>query len=340
MTDHVAGAKAHSAPVAREFECCVCGPSGYEPFLEAVPDRLGVVPTASTYVRCKSCGLVALHPRPSFEETASFYPSSFWRTETADSERPSVAKRFETWFRERLIESEFAIIAEQLRPGIRHLDVGCATGDFIALCQARGTLSTGIELSESAVRHCREERGLDVIHGDLVDTDFGDRKFELITYNGVLEHVPDPHAHVRKCRTLLAPGGKLVILGLPNIESAGFRVAGKHWIGLDAPRHIHQFSGESLRALLSHAGFELKSIDFRSPRFNPPSLVASLFPPLHRHKFDAYEARTGKNPVLRKAALLAALQVARPLDGALCRLRLGEHLSCVAEVRASSANGA
>ncbi len=326
---------AYSTGAALEFDCCVCGRSSYDTFLDDVPDRLGVIPRGSTYVRCQSCGLIALHPRPSFEETASFYPKSFWRTDSSPSEPPSMAKRFETWFRERLIESEFAIIAEQLHPGIRQLDVGCATGDFIALCQARGTVSTGIELSESAVRHCREERGLDVIHGDLVDTDFGDRKFDLITYNGVLEHVPDPHAHVQKCATLLAPGGRLVILGLPNIESARFRVAGQRWIGLDAPRHVHQFSAESLRALLSHAGFELKSIDFRSPRFNPPSLVASLIPPLHRHQFDAYEARTGKNPVLRKAALLAALQVARPFDSALCRFGLSEHMSCVAELRPS-----
>lgn len=333
MQNQVAESVAERGRVAARFECCVCGPAEYAPFLDDVPDRLGVVHGGSKYVRCRSCGLIALYPRPSFAETAGFYPKSFWRTEGSAEQARSVAKRFETWFRERLIESEFGIIAPHLRPGLRHLDVGCATGDFIALCQSRGTRSAGIELSEAAARHCREARGLDVITGDLVETDFGERKFDLITYNGVLEHVPDPYAHVRKCATLLERDGKLVILGLPNIESAGFRWAGKRWIGLDTPRHIHQFSPSSLRVLLEKAGFELKSIDFRSPRFNPPSLVASIVPALHRHKFDADEAATGKNPIVRKAALLAALQVARPVDWALCQLGLSEHMSAVAELR-------
>lgn len=315
------------------FACCVCGTAAYAPFLDDVPDRLGVVPHGSTYVRCRSCGLVALHPRPSFEQTAAFYPKSFWRTEATPEAPRSLPKRFESWYRERLIASEFAIIAELLRPGLRHLDVGCATGDFIVFCQSKGTRSAGIELSDSAARHCREERGLDVVAGDLVTTDFGDRRFDLITYNGVLEHVPDPFAHVKKCAELLAPGGRLVVLGLPNLDSAGFRLAQKSWIGLDTPRHIHQFSPASLRHLLAQAGFELTRIEFRSPRFNPPSLVASVVPSLHRHHFDAYEAATGKNPVLRKAALLATLQIARPVDWALCQLGLSEHMSAIAELR-------
>ena len=166
--------------------------------------------------------------------------------------------------------------------------------------------------------------------GDLPHANFSGRTFDVITYIGVLEHVPDPFAHVVRCKSLLDPGGKLLLLGLPNLGSAGFSIAKERWIGLDAPRHVHQFTKQSFAALLTKAGFTIERLSVRSARFNPPSLVASMFPALHRHKFAAYEARTGKNPIIRKATLFGMLQLVRPVDWALCQFGLGEHLSCVA----------
>jgi len=319
--------------LAVEQSCAVCEHELQEEFLRDVPDRLRVVPENSTYVRCSGCGLISLYPRPSFEQTASFYPPAFWRTEAHQDGKLSVFKRFEAWFRDRLVGKDFAIIERFFRSGLKHLDVGCATGDFILLCQSRGVISSGIEMSTSAAEYCRSQRKLDVVAADLVKHEFGGRKFDVITYNGVLEHLPNPFEHLIKRKELLNPGGKLIILGLPNIRSAGFRLAGKDWIGLDSPRHIHQFSTESLGEILRHAGFQILEMDFRSPRFNPPSLIASVFPALHRHKFDEYEARTGKNPILRKAVLFALLQLVRPLDWSLARLGFGEHMTCVASLK-------
>ena len=321
-----------------EFLCCACRATAYEPFLRGVPDRLGVTQATYDYVRCATCGLVSLHPRPTFEETGAFYPESFWRSKEAN-QPSSVMKDLETWMRDRLVRADFAVVAPHFGPGLRHLDVGCATGDFMALCQSRGTRSIGIELGEAAVQRCRE-RGFEAIQGDLVEHDFGGEKFDLITYNGVLEHVPDPRAHLAKCRTLLKTGGVVVVLGVPNIESAGFWLARERWIGLDVPRHIHQFSKKTLQHLLAVTGFEVSRVEHRSPRFNPPSLIASVFPSLHRHEFDAYEARTGKNPVLRKALLAGLLQIAGPVDKALCAVGVTEHLTVVARPSTSTSAGA
>jgi SAM-dependent methyltransferase len=315
---------------ADRFECAACGDRAYDIFLSDVPDRLGVTSKTFTYVRCRGCELIALFPRPTFAETASFYPSSFWRTKTEPAARVSLPQRVETWLRSRLIKADFALVEDLFRPGLHMLDVGCSTGDFLDLCRTRGIVPHGIELSPAAAEHCRS-RGLDVTAGDLVTHDFGDQKFDVVTYNGVLEHITEPAAHLRKCRKLLSPGGKLVVLGLPNIESAGFKLARRSWMGLDAPRHIHQFSQASVARLLAKTGYVVSRIEPRSPRFNPPSLIASVLPALHRHKFDAHQAQTGKNPVGRKAILLALLELSRPADWALCQLGLSENLTVVAE---------
>ena len=324
---------ATSSP-ARQFECCACGGSRYEAFLDDVPDRLGVTGTTHRYVQCQDCQLVALFPRPSFDETAAFYPRSFWRAGSSQVSS-SPAKRAEAWFRERLVLADFSYVRDHFRPGLRHLDVGCATGDFMVLCQSCGVLSKGIELSAVAAEHCRSERGLDVVAGDLVTHDFQAQDFDIITYNGVLEHLPDPRAHLLKCRHLLRAGGKLIVLGLPNIKAAGFRLARRAWIGLDAPRHIHQFSRTTATRLLEAGGFQVLQTIEASPRFNPPSLVASVLPALHRHQFDALEARTGRNPLARKALLLALLQAVRPVDSLLCRVGLSEHMTFIAEPKGS-----
>jgi 2-polyprenyl-3-methyl-5-hydroxy-6-metoxy-1,4-benzoquinol methylase len=288
-------------------------------------------------VRCVECDLVALHPRPTFEETSAFYPASFWRSKES-SEPPSRAKQLEAWIRDRLVRADFAVVEHHFGAGLRHLDVGCATGDFMELCQSRGTRSLGIELGAAAVERCRE-KGLDAIRGDLVEHDFGGETFDVITYNGVLEHVPDPRAHLAKCKTLLKSTGSLVLLGIPNLDSAGFRLAKERWIGLDVPRHIHQFSRKTLERLLEATGFVVTSVEPRSPRFNPPSLIASVFPSLHRHEFDAYEARTGKNPMGRKALLAVLLQVVTPLDKALCLFGVTEHLTVTAKLASPSSTG-
>jgi SAM-dependent methyltransferase len=310
-------------------DCLVCGRTQHRYFLKDVPDRLGVVASKFTYLQCSKCAFVSLYPRPSVAETATFYPASFWRTKEKGGQK-SALKRFETWYRNRLMNMDFKTLRRYFMPGVRHLDVGCSTGDFMLVCQAHGAISTGIELSESAAKYCVEERKLDVLAGDLVTFDFRDEKFDVITYNAVLEHLANPMEHLAKCRQLLKPDGKLILLGLPNIRSVGFRVAKDHWLALDCPRHVQQFDEESLVAFLARAGFSVTQMSSRSPRFNSSSLIASIVPTLHRHKIDQFEAMTGRNPIVRKAMLLALFEGLRPLDWFVSSFGWGEHLSCVA----------
>ncbi len=53
-----------------------------------------------------------------------------------------------------------------------------------------------------------------------------------------IEHLPRPWEVVEAAARALRPGGVLLIAA-PNPESAQLKVLGKHWLHLDAPRHIH-----------------------------------------------------------------------------------------------------
>lgn len=63
-------------------------------------------------------------------------------------------------------------------------------------------------------------------------------KFDVIGLWHSIEHLPRPWEVVSEAARALNPGGLLVIAA-PNPDSAQFRMFGKHWVHLDAPRHIH-----------------------------------------------------------------------------------------------------
>jgi hypothetical protein len=70
----------------------------------------------------------------------------------------------------------------------------------------------------------------------------------------VLEHVRNPVEYVEVVSALLKPGGLLVIR-VPNFNSAVFSLLGGHWSQLGLPAHLYFFSLDTLCALLEKKGF-------------------------------------------------------------------------------------
>ena len=67
---------------------------------------------------------------------ADFYPEEYIRVGRAP-------ERVLQWLRRRDLEPRVRLVADQ--PGRRVLDVGCATGEFLALLQQRGWSVAGID---------------------------------------------------------------------------------------------------------------------------------------------------------------------------------------------------
>ena len=69
----------------------------------------------------------------------------------------------------------------------------------------------------------------------------------------VLEHMRDPWQMIDAAAARLAPGGVLV-LALPNPYAFQFRLLGRYWAHVDAPRHIHLIPPAVLRVRAEAAG--------------------------------------------------------------------------------------
>ena len=198
------------------------------------------------YADCLGCGTTYLVDPPF--DLAPYYPSDYIRTGRV----PRVVRER---LRRRDLEPRLRLAAAQ--PGDTVLDVGCARGDFLVEMRRRGWTVAGIE----PTAHLANEAlalGIPVWADELASARVPARRFDLVTLWDVLEHLDDPHADLVRARSLLRPGGRLIV-NTPLADGWDARVFGHAWSGWDAPRHYTVFTRTSLTRLLAGAGFAIES---------------------------------------------------------------------------------
>ncbi len=159
-------------------------------------------------------------------------------------------------------------------PGLRLLDVGCAMGWFLAAARARGVIVHGIEPDPANAAEARAA-GFDVVTGYFPGDLDTSTPYDIIIFNDVFEHLPEPHRAIVDVASRLAPGG-LAVINLPSSRGILYRIAkafdGVGWPGLlerlwqkgFASPHMSYFAPGNLRMLVErhtglreHASFNL-----------------------------------------------------------------------------------
>jgi 2-polyprenyl-3-methyl-5-hydroxy-6-metoxy-1,4-benzoquinol methylase len=196
-------------------------------------------------VRCRQCGLLMTNPRDDDATLARVYAALQDATyDVEDDNRMRTARAFLKW-----------VEHFQSQPG-RLLDVGCASGMFVAVADQSGWHVTGLEVSSWAIERAQQRcpRGT-FVTGLLEDQHFAPASFDAITLWDVLEHVHSPREAVRQVSEWLTPQGWL-FLNVPDAQSWVARLMGRRWVLL-LREHLCYFSRDTLAALLSQQGFEL-----------------------------------------------------------------------------------
>ncbi|MGA3400360.1 MAG: class I SAM-dependent methyltransferase [Acetobacteraceae bacterium] len=154
-----------------------------------------------------------------------------------------------------------------LPSGATLLDVGCAHGWFLDAAAKRGYDAIGIEPDREIAARARAS-GARVIEGFFPTALPETSRFAAITFNDVLEHLPDPDTVIAQVNARLLPGG-IVVINLPVSEGVIFRLSRlaaklgyavpltRMWqVGLPSP-HLSYFSSSLVVRLMCRHGLEL-----------------------------------------------------------------------------------
>jgi trans-aconitate methyltransferase len=168
-------------------------------------------------------------------------------------------------------ESPREDVQAHVPPGSRRiLEIGCSVGTLgAALKRRQDCRVVGIEIVPDYAREAasRIDR---VLTGDvlevLADAE-GDAPFDCLIAADVLEHMTDPWTALERACTLLAPGATVVV-SMPNVlYYRGLRriLRERRWPaddeGVFDRTHLRWFAPADMRALLEHAGLEVRRVD-------------------------------------------------------------------------------
>ena len=160
------------------------------------------------------------------------------------------------------------LVSLGVTPGMTLLDVGTAHGWFLGQAAGIGLSVVGIE-PDSAVADRAQSEGYAVRRGFFPEVLDGAEIFHVISFNDVLEHIPDVPAAIGACHRHLRPGG-LLSINIPTSSGLAFRLsvalrrAGildspfeRLWqVGLPSP-HLWYFAPDGLTRLCARQGFDL-----------------------------------------------------------------------------------
>jgi methionine biosynthesis protein MetW len=161
---------------------------------------------------------------------------------------------------------EIPNILEGLPRGLSVLDVGCGSGVHGAeLKRVHGHRVVGVDLSEHSIRKA-QTRLAEAYVADVTKPELypfaGSRKFDVIVFSDILEHLYDPSSVLTRHYHLLAPGGH-VLISLPNVAIWNVRLsilAGRFEYkdtGTLDRTHIRFFTWRTFREFARAAGLEI-----------------------------------------------------------------------------------
>jgi 2-polyprenyl-3-methyl-5-hydroxy-6-metoxy-1,4-benzoquinol methylase len=271
----------------------VCGSSERELLHEALKDEVFFcAPGYWTMWRCAGCRCGYLDPRPTVATIGQAYGNYYTHQAAGsrtDSSSLSLLRRIRRVLSNGYLNARYGTNyqpASRLGPGLakmlprqrealdvqfrwlpkpvagqRVLDVGCGNGAFLLKAREAGWQVMGVDPDPDAVATARQ-KGLEVRLGSVEAFAGEAGLFDAITFSHVIEHAHDPKSVLADAYRLLKPGGKLY-LDTPNIDSRGSRIFGRHWRGIETPRHLVLFSLSGLQQLLQQCGFSVIELQRR-----------------------------------------------------------------------------
>lgn len=205
------------------------------------------------YFSCGSCGLLFLDPVPA--DLGRFYPPGYYvfPATSAELERSSRHEQY-----------KIDLVTAQLRGG-RLIEVGPATGGFCFLAKKAGFDVHAIEMDARCSAFLRDVVGVAVQNSNEEAAALArEEPADVIALWHVVEHLRDPWAMLDAIAGKVRAGG-IAVIATPNPQAFQFKVWGKRWTHVDAPRHVVLIPPSLLVRRMQAHGLELIQLTTSDP---------------------------------------------------------------------------
>lgn len=177
-------------------------------------------------------------------------------------------------------------IVSMIVPSQTVLDVGCGGGNLAKKLAKKKCLVIGLDIdpkvTKTAAEHYRE-----IVIGDVEDQltlrKLNKKKFDVIIFSDILEHLKDPENVLKNLVKFLATPGK-VIISVPNIAFLTNRLLAllgrfdyTDWGTMDRT-HLRFFTKKSISSLIKNTGLEIEKFDYVGNFTQLPFYMRTLHP--------------------------------------------------------------
>ena len=235
-------------------DCILCGSNSFS-----------LLSTQMTWpvVRCRNCGFVYLAERPSEDELTRMYSESYYEDgDVGYRGYVNIFKQHHNTFLG-IFQRRHRDLIRRVS-GRRLLEIGCAYGFLLDFLRSKDWEVTGIEISPLSSAHSRDQLHLNVYTGTVESVNLPAESFDVVLLLDVLEHLHRPFDTLRCIRSLLAPGGILVVqcpwelFHWEKVAEARLKRMKPGTIKPDSvPAHLYFFQPSSLEGVLRKAGFRI-----------------------------------------------------------------------------------
>jgi 2-polyprenyl-3-methyl-5-hydroxy-6-metoxy-1,4-benzoquinol methylase len=217
---------------------------------------------------------------------------------------------------------EIPNILQGLPRGLQVLDVGCGSGVHGAeLKRIHGHRVVGVDISSVSIEKART-RLAEAYVADVTQPEaypfFGSRKFDVIVFSDILEHLYDPYDVLTRHLELLDEGGQ-VLISLPNVAIWNVRL--ELLIGrfeyqdtgtLDRT-HIRFFTRRTFSRFTRDAGLEI-----RRRRITPG--ILRPFVPLIKKVYGS-NSQPDSSSIMDSGPYRFYMKWFYPIERAICQIR-------------------
>ncbi len=268
-----------AAIIMENIPCDYCGSDNPELKWRA-PDRLTNTGEVFSVVKCRQCGLIYVNPRPSLGEMTKYYPADYWAFIRLKGIKWRIKKR--------ILDRELSAIKKRLPAGAKILEIGTGSGEDLAyLRDIGGYIVEGSDVSEHAVNTGKKEFNLDLKQGAIEDLNYPEGFYDLVRLKFVISHVAGPMRFLKEVNRVLKSQG-WVLMWVPNFESWSQKIFKSRWLGGEPPRHLYDFSGQTISNYLEKTGFEI--IELRHS-VSPNTFIHSFRYWLSEHNLPNFAVR-------------------------------------------------